>query len=589
MAIPEQILAEIKYRNDIETVVSQYVTVKRAGKNLVGLCPFHNEKTPSFTLYPDNGSFYCFGCGKGGDVFTFTRLIENLDYIEAVKLLADRSGVTIPEDGYDDSFQKLKQTVLDINKATAKFFHSHLMSPAGKWALDYLMGRGLDLSTIKHFGLGAAPDSWDALYKHLKGKGYTDADMIQANVIFKARNGQLYDRFRNRVMFPIINLRGNVIAFSGRANPNSDDKAKYINSSDTVVYKKSQNLFGINFAKNHCSERVILVEGNMDVVSLHQAGFENTVAPLGTAFTEEQVKLLSRYTKEIVITMDSDSAGQKAVMRAIETMQNSGLPIRVLVLPECKDPDEFIKKNGPARFKMLLEGAVNEIEYRLLMAADGLDLSGEDGKIKYLQVAAKILSTVNDSITTDLYISKLSDKYGVAKSALADKVKEYKSSFVKERRKKEIRDIITPSYKKDEINPEKLSNKKAAAAEEAVLSILIQHPDLYEKIKDSLTAEDFVTALNKTVFEEFVPLLQQNRDIDLSVLGDRFSPNEMGYVAFLQNHINIGTNAYEVLKDSINVLKNEKKLKAINESSESTVDEWEKQLNDIINIKREKN
>ena len=345
--IPEEIISEIKYRNDIETAVSQYVNLKRRGKNLVGLCPFHSEKTPSFTVYPENGSFYCFGCGVGGDVFTFTGLIENLDYIESVKLLAERSGITLPQDGYDDSMQRLKKKIYDINRDTARFFHAFLMSPGGKWALDYLTGRGLTIKTIKHFGLGAAPDSWDALIHHLKEKGYTESDMLAANVIGKSQRGSIYDRFRKRVMFPIINIRGNIVAFSGRAMPGDDKQGgKYVNTADTPVYKKSENLFGINFAKNVCSERVILVEGNMDVISLHQAGFENTVAPLGTAFTTEQANLLSRYTKEIVLMLDADAAGQKAVRRASELLENTGLSVRVVVVPDGKDPDEYIKKNG---------------------------------------------------------------------------------------------------------------------------------------------------------------------------------------------------------------------------------------------------
>ena len=261
MAIPESVINEIKYRNEIEEIISQYVVLKRRGKNLVGLCPFHNEKTPSFTVYPENGSFYCFGCGAGGDVFTFTKLIENLDYIEAVKKLAEKAGVALPDEGYDDSFLKLKNTVYEINRETAKFYHSFLMSPDGKWALDYLLGRGLTLQTIRHFGLGAAPDSWDALIKHLKSLGYSENDMLQANVVNKGQRGGFYDRFRKRVMFPIINIRGKVIAFSGRAMPGEDKEGgKYVNTADTPVYKKSDNIFGMNFAKNNCADRIILVE-----------------------------------------------------------------------------------------------------------------------------------------------------------------------------------------------------------------------------------------------------------------------------------------------------------------------------------------
>ncbi len=583
MAIPEEILSEIKYRNDIETVISPYVNLKRRGKNLIGLCPFHNEKTPSFTLYPDNGSFYCFGCGVGGDIFTFTKLIENLDYIEAVKLLAERSGVALPDDSYDDSMQKLRQNILNINKDAARFFHQYLMSQGGKWALDYLIGRGLSLKTIKHFGLGAAPNEWDLLLRHLKKLGYSEADMLQANVISKNSSGKFYDRFRNRVMFPIINLRGNVIAFSGRKNPLDEKAAKFINTTDTLVYKKGQNLFGINFAKNDCSERIILVEGNMDVVSLQQAGFVNTVAPLGTAFTIEQAKLLSRYTKEIVVTLDADAAGQKAVMRALETMKDLGVPIRVLVLPECKDPDEFIKKNGPARFRMLLDGAVSDIEYRLLRAAEGIDMVSDDGRLKYLIKAAEVLATVDDALTVDLYESKLSQKYGVSKTALAAKIKEKRSNRSKQRIKKEINDILTPKFTRNDVNPEKRIIPKIVAAEETFLSVLMQHPDLFEKAYEKLKPQQMVSELNKRIYTEFADILIDNKAIDISFLGDRFSPSELGYIVSLQNGVE---NAEDVLYDCINVIISESRIKALGNAGDSSVEDWEKNLQDIINIKK---
>lgn len=587
MAISEDILQEIKYRNDIESVISPYITLKRRGKILTGLCPFHNEKTPSFTVYTDSNSFYCFGCGVGGDIFTFTKLIENLDYIEAVKALAERSGITLPQDGYDDSMQRFKQKIFEINKETARFYHAYLMSNGGKWALDYLRGRGLELKTIKHFGLGAAPDSWDSLYRHLKSKGFKDEDMYAANVISKSSKGTYFDRFRNRVMFPIINLRGNVIAFSGRKRPDDDSATgKYINSSDTVVYKKSQNLFGINFAKNCCSERVILVEGNMDVISLHQAGFENTVAPLGTAFTIEQVKLLSRYTKEIVVTLDSDAAGQKAVMRTIDTMKDSGLPVRVLVLPECKDPDEYIKKFGAARFKLLLDGAVSEVEYLLLRAAENIDVSTDDGRLKYLHSAAEILANINDAITVDMYIGKLSDKYGVSRSALSTKINEIRKFKSKAQKKKEIKDIITPKFKNDDVNPERRNNEKAVAAEEILLAILMRHPDLFEETENGISKDDFITSLNRRLFEEFSNLLKDKRVIDISLFGDKYSPAEMGYIVSLQNNINVDKNPKTTLNDCIEVLKREKQIKNINSEIPQSTDDWEKQLKEIINLKK---
>ena len=330
------------------------------------------------------------------------------------------------------------------------------MSPGGKWALDYLTGRGLTVKTIKHFGLGAAPDSWDALIHHLKEKGYTESDMLAANVIGKSQRGSLYDRFRKRVMFPIINIRGNIGAFSGRAMPGEDKQAgKYVNTADTPVYKKSENLFGINFAKNVCSERVILVEGNMDVISLHQAGFENTVAPLGTAFTTEQANLLSRYTKEIVLMLDADAAGQKAVRRASELLENTGLSVRVVVVPDGKDPDEYIKKNGKERFAALLEGAVSDMEYKLLTAAKDINLDNEDGRLKYLAAAAEIIAASDDIMTRDIYIGRLSEKYGVSRTALNARIEELRKRNRRQKQKKEISDIIRPKYTKDDINPER--------------------------------------------------------------------------------------------------------------------------------------
>lgn len=583
--IPEDIINEIKYRNDIETAVSQYVNLKRRGKNLVGLCPFHSEKTPSFTVYPENGSFYCFGCGAGGDVFTFTGLIENLDYIESVKLLAERSGVALPQDGYDDSMQKLKNTIYDINRDTARFFHSYLMSPDGKWALDYLYGRGLTLKTIKHFGLGAAPDSWDALIKHLKSKGYRESDMIAANVVGKSQRGSLYDRFRKRVMFPIINIRGNIIAFSGRAMPGEDKQGgKYVNTADTPVYKKSANLFGMNFAKNACAERVILVEGNMDVISLHQAGFTNTVAPLGTAFTTEQANLLARYTKEIVLMLDADAAGQKAIKRATELLQNTGLSVRVVVIPDGKDPDEYIKKNGADRFSALLSGAVSDMEYKLLTAAAGIDLASDDGRLKYLASAAEIIAEDEDIMARDVYIGKMCEKYGVSRTALTAKVEEIRRKNRRIKKQKEITDIIRPKFTKDDINPERRSSPKGTAAEETLIAVLLKHPDLYKKAKSELPPEKMITSLNRRIYEIIIETLDSGRSLDISLFAQRLIPAEIGYLVALQNGDKADKNAEIVLRDCIRVILEEDIISAGGQK-DATVEDWAENLKNIIDIK----
>ena len=581
--IPEDIINEIKYRNDIETAVSQYVNLKRRGKNLVGLCPFHSEKTPSFTVYPENGSFYCFGCGVGGDVFTFTGLIENLDYMESIKLLAERSGISLPQDGYDDSMQRLKKRIYDINRDTARFFHSFLMSPGGKWALDYLTGRGLTVKTIKHFGLGAAPDSWDALIHHLKEKGYTESDMLAANVIGKSNRGGIYDRFRKRVMFPIINIRGNIVAFSGRAMPGEDKQGgKYVNTADTPVYKKSENLFGINFAKSVCSERVILVEGNMDVISLHQAGFENTVAPLGTAFTTEQANLLSRYTKEIVLMLDADAAGQKAVRRASGLLENTGLSVRVVVIPDGKDPDEYIKKNGKERFAALLEGAVSDMEYKLLTAAKDIDLNNEDGRLKYLAAAAEIIAATDDIMTRDIYIGRLSEKYGVSRTALTTRVNELRKRNSRQKQKKEITDIIRPKFTKDDINPERRKSVKGTAAEETLIAVLLKNPDFYKIAADKLPPEKMLTSLNRRIYETIISVLEHGGSLDISAFAEKLLPAEIGYLVSLQNSEKAGKNPEIVLKDCIGVILEEDMLLESAEKAESSVEEWAAGLQNLI-------
>ncbi len=589
MAIPESVINEIKYRNDLETVMAPYVNLKRRGKNLVGLCPFHNEKTPSFTVYPENGSFYCFGCGAGGDVFSFVRLIENLDYIEAVKLLAERSGVALPEDGYDDSMQRLRNTVYEINREAAKFFHRYLMSDGGKPMLDYLIGRGLSLSTIKHFGLGAAPDSWDMLINHLKQKGFSISDMMQANVIGKSQRGTYYDRFRKRVMFPIINIRGKVIGFSGRAMP-GEDKAggKYVNTSDTPVYKKSENLFGMNFAKNHCDEYLILVEGNMDVISLHQAGFPNTVAALGTAFTPEQAKLISRYTKEIVLTMDADAAGQKAIRRAGEILASTGLNVRVITIPDAKDPDEYIKKYGCDRFRALIEGAVSELEYKLAAAVEGIDVDSDDGKLRYVKRAARILAETEDPLARDLYIRRLAEQYGFTKNTVEDFVNRIRRENRKKQQRDEFSSLMAPRFTKNDVNPEKREHYAAASAEEAVIAVLLQHPDLFERAYESLKPDDMTTSVNRRIFKIICERLLAGGAIDISDFGTALNPSEMGYLTSLLNSEKGSKNAEKVLNDSIKVILDEETRKSSSDIKEMSLDDWQRNLQQIIDRKKGK-
>ena len=409
MAFPEGFLQELKMRNDITEVVSPYVNLKRRGRNMVGLCPFHGEKTPSFNIYTENGSFYCFGCGVGGDVISFIMKIENLDYVDAVKFLAQRAGMELPENSYDDSMSKLRKRIYEANREAARFYYKTLYQPLGKEGLDYLHGRMLSDRTIRHFGLGFADDDWSSLTTHLKSLGFSENELVSANLAVQRRSGNgVYDRFTNRVMFPIIDLRGNVIAFGGRIM--TDQKPKYLNTSDTPVFKKSENLFSLNNAKNAGSRTLMLCEGYMDVIAVTQAGFKNAVATLGTALTTEQAMLIKRYADEVIICYDADEAGQKATARAIPILRNAGLLVRVLTIPNGKDPDEFIKSqgaDGPEAFKAIIDRSGNDVDYRLQKLKADFNLDVSDGKVGYLEAASRIIASIQSPIEQDVYASKL--------------------------------------------------------------------------------------------------------------------------------------------------------------------------------------
>lgn len=587
MAVSDEFILEVKARNDIESVVGGYVNLKRAGSLLKGLCPFHGEKTPSFTVYPGNGSFYCFGCGAGGDVITFIRKIENLDYMEALKLLADRAGLAMPEDGgYDDSMRKLRLNLLSINRETARFFHAVLLSEEGRPALDYLLGRGLTMTIIRHFGLGFAPDSWDRLLRHLRQKGYSEEELILANVCGRGRNGGLYDRFRKRVMFPIIDLRGSVVAFSGRAMP-GEDKAgqKYVNTSDTPVFKKSHHIFAMNFAKNACADRLILVEGQMDAISLHQAGITNAVAVQGTAFTTEQARLIAKYTKEVVIAMDADGAGKKATDKILRLVGETGLPVKVVRIPDGKDPDEFVKKNGGEAFRDLLSGASGDIEYRLLSARDGFDLSTNDGVRRYLNKAAEILAEGNDIIARDLYAGRLSASFGVSKEILLDAIKKQAAQNAKSKRSKALREAValpadTPGSR------QRRMHLRAAGAEETLLSLLMYNPDFLKDVEKRLSPEDFTSDLNRRIYSRVIDILRQGGSFDISLMGAAFSPDEMGTIAMMQSRGAGRVNARAELSDCLRVMEEEKARQTLQGADKLSPEEWEKSLEEIRKMKK---
>ena len=578
MRLSDSFLEQLRANTDIESVISPYVNLRRRGKNLVGLCPFHNEKTPSFTVYPENGSFYCFGCGVGGDVITFVRRMENLDYMEAVKQLADRAGMALPEDGYDDTLAKKRTAVLAANRAAAKFFHSQLFTDRGRHALNYFLDRGLTMETIRHFGLGFAPDDWRTLKNHLNEQGFDDILLESANLLRRSdKNGKVsyYDNFRNRVMFPIIDPRGNVIAFGGRVL--DDSKPKYINTSDTLVYKKSNGVFALNFAKNGNDGKLIIAEGYMDVIALHQAGFTNAVACLGTALTKEQANLLSRYADEIILSYDADEAGQKATARALGIFGTTGMEIKVLRLTGGKDPDEIIKKYGAQRFRDIINGAANDTEYRLIRARQGIDLSTDDGKVKYLSAATEVLAGIPSPVEVDVYASRLANELGVDKLAIESQVK-YKREGLRKRRmaqreQDQKRLLINGQNTK---NPERSQHLRAAKAEETLIASLMRNPDFYNKLKDELSADYFVTALNRRIFSVILSRLDDGGNTEPYFLSSEFTPDEMDEVERIFRSAAQLSNTVEECVDCIKILKEEKNKPESIKASELSDDDFAK-------------
>ncbi len=534
MSIPEDFVQELKSRTDIADVISDYVTLKRSGRTLMGVCPFHNDRSPSFSVSRENGFFYCFGCGAGGDVITFLRKIENLDYMEALRKLASRAGMTIPENkGYDQGLMSIKSRIYEANKEAGRFYFKQLYSPDGKNALEYLKKRQISETMIRKFGLGYSPNNRFALVNHLKSKGFSDNELITANLANQSRNGYPFDRFSDRVMFPIFDLSGRVIAFGGRIM--SDIKPKYLNTSDTPVFNKSRNLFGLNTAKNHANGTLILVEGYMDVISLHQAGFENAVATLGTALTNEQAMMIKRYCEDVVICYDSDEAGQKATQRAIGILRSTGLNIRILTVPDGKDPDEFMKSHGDkgvSLFRRLLEKSGNDIEYRLNKMREGLDLENNDQRVQYLTNAAELISELDNPVTQDVYLTKLSNELDVQKSALKSIADKAAGKRMKKKRIEMQRQVeIDFSAVKDTLNKEKHLNLRAANAEEALIALMILNPDTAKKIAEEFPTDKFVTTFNRNIYTILCERIKNDKGITMSDISGDFSLDEIGRIA----------------------------------------------------------
>lgn len=570
MALNENFLQELKFKTDIEDIISTYVTLKKRGNTSVGLCPFHNEKTPSFTVYNDTQSFYCFGCGAGGDAIGFIRKIENLDYIDAVKLLAQRAGMQMPQDGFDDSISKKRRRILEINRESAKFFHSYMMSEQGRVGLEYFLNRGLTKKTITKFGLGYAPDSWDSLLKHLKSLGYGIGEMVDAGVVKVGRNNNYYDTFKNRVMTPIIDVRGNVIAFGGRVL--DDSKPKYVNTSDTLVYKKTNELFALNLAKDSGKDTLILCEGYMDVISMHQAGFTNAVAGCGTALTSEQVRLISRYANEVILAYDADEAGQKAVHKAMNLFKTTDVKIKVPKFVGGKDPDEIIKKLGRDKFKGMLEGATNDTEFALLEIKDKYDISTTQGKIDFVGDALKVIASLQP-VEQDIYLSRISNELSIEKSSLKLQL----STIVKRRKNREKKSqykTIINDYTRNEARKtyDTGISTRQSKAESRLLTLLIYYPDcskLLNNFDSSRLSEGFV----KKAYAALLERINDGLDFDLMTLGEQFSDTDYAEFSKLMNTNIESANPKEEFKDCLNIINEEYEKK--NSSSPSGMSEDE--------------
>ncbi len=526
--LPDSFLLELKYRADIEQIVGAYVQLKRRGRNLTGLCPFHSEKTPSFTVYPESQSFYCFGCGAGGDAITFVRRAENLDYLEAVKFLADRVGLQVPEGSVDDTGHRRRLRILEMNREAARFFHSCLMSDQGRDARAYLVKRGLTKKTVTRFGLGYAPESWDTLTAYLRGKGYTEDELTDGYLGVRRKGGGVYDAFRNRIIFPIIDLRGAVIAFGGR---NLGDKGpKYLNSGDTPVFKKSRNLYALNFAKSAGRGDLILAEGYMDVVAIHQGGFQNAVATLGTALTGEQARLIAQYTREVVLAYDSDEPGQIATRRATGLLEEAGVGVRVLAITGAKDPDEYIRTYGPEKFERLLEGSESAADFAITRLRQSHDLDTAEGRVAFLQEFVRLMADNPSPIQREVYLSKICRDLEVDKQAVAAQLAaaiKRKQQTARKREAGQLRAFTSAAPgARGELERQKYPRQVLAG--EGVIAYLMKHPDSCAWVREQVEDQDFVSPGDRELYQAITAKLSQGHPAEVVTLSAVLSEERVG-------------------------------------------------------------
>ncbi len=528
MAFPPSFLDDLVERNPIEDVVSQYVSMTRRGGRLFGLCPFHGEKTASFSVTPDNGLFYCFGCHKGGGVINFVMEIENLSYPDAVRFLAKRAGMEVPEDEQYHSRYRQQERLWALSAEAARFFHAQLYQPAGAQALAYARGRGLSQKILTNFGMGYAPDRWTALLEAMEAKGYTQQELLDAGLALRhAEKGTVYDRFRNRLMFPIIDVRGHVIGFGGRVMDNSTPK--YLNSPDTLIFNKRKNLFAMNLAKRSKAGRIILVEGYMDAIALHQYGFDSAVASLGTALTQDQVALLARYTDQVVLIYDGDEAGQNATRRALPMLERSGLQIRVLTIQGAKDPDEYLQKFGADRFKLLLDGAENQMEYQIAALARKYDITQDSQKVEFLQAAADLLAEVGSGVEREVYGGRIAQAAGVSYDTLKLEIDKAARRAGRRAKKKQERIDLAPA---ERLRPKDRSirydNVRSAVAEEGLLGQVLREPALLAQV--DLSPEEFSCPLLGRCFAALRDRYRQGLQVNLGAL-EGFTPEEAAHLA----------------------------------------------------------
>ena len=566
---PREVVEAIKDRSDIVDLIGTYVPLKRAGSNYGGLCPFHSEKTPSFTVFPDNQSFFCFGCEAGGDAFSFIMRVENLDYPGAVEFLAKRSGVELPTDGHEERRGVSRKRVFEMNLIAARFWRDCLFDPViGKTGMEYLTEkRGLPLSIIRRFGIGYAPNDFGALTAVLRKNGFADEEMKEAFLCgISQKSGRAFDMFRDRVMFPVIDNTGNVIAFSGR-DVGGQDNRKYVNSSDTPAFQKRRNLFALNFAKNHCAEQLILCEGNIDVVSLHAAGFENAVASLGTALTDEQARVLAKYTRQVVLAYDSDEAGQRAAHRAMGIFAKVGLGVRILQMQGAKDPDEYIKKFGAEKFRQLVKSSRTGFEFKLQTVLAKHDLNIPDEKIKAAAELCAIIARVYSSAEREVYVHAVAERLSLSEDSLRKDVESAMRRNAKAGKQQESQQArLSAMGLRDKVNPEAAGHIQAAAAEEVILGLLLLYGEHRKAVLDGavpLTRDSFVTAFHRNAFTIIMALEESDGGFDFSLLGEYFSVEEMGRLARLEQvRRGLSENGTSVLRAAADTLAQAKERQA---------------------------